>query len=135
VKTLLGGMNVLDTLVHDYLKQSSYAELNTVDGSKGLCDSVAVSLKKYLSTKGIDSTVIEGINYLPELHESAHEDWKSFKGKDQKFLAHVVLKVEDTIIDLTGAQFNINNATRMIYPFSIFKKEWKQIKTPKYLNQ
>jgi hypothetical protein len=126
---------MLDALVHQFQQQYYNKELNTVDGSKGQCDSVAVSLKKYLSSLNIDSTVIEGIGYKPELHESAHEDWQSFKGKDQKFLAHVVLQVEDTIIDLTGAQFNENNSTRIIYPLSTFKKEWKQIKTPKYLNR
>jgi hypothetical protein len=121
-------------MIEKYMQQTQFKNLDTVEGSKGLCDSVAVDFKNFLSANGIESTIIEGIGYRPELHESAHQDWQVFKGKDQKFLAHVVVKVENTIIDLTGAQFNEEHANRITYPFAQFKKEWKQIKTPKALN-
>ena len=122
-------------LVNEYLLTTSYKKLNTVNGSKGLCDSVSLELKKFLTSKGIETTIIEGIGFIPSLHESAHDDWQPFKGKDQQFLAHVVLLVDDIVIDLTGAQFNINHGNRIIYPLSQFKKEWKRITIPKALNK
>lgn len=121
--------------IQSFINQSRYKELNTVKGSKGLCDSVSVDLKKYLYSIGVECEVIEGIGYKPLLDDSAHADWQVFKGKDQKFLAHVVVKVNETVIDLTGAQFNSKNANRMVYPYEIFKQEWKQIKKPKTLNK
>lgn len=117
----------MNELVKAYLSQTIYNQLDTVEGSKGKCDGVSRDLQKFLSSKGIQSEIIEGIGLIPELHETAHEDWQQFKGKDQKFLAHVVVKIDDTIIDLTFAQFNENDPFRIL-PLSAFKNEWKKLK-------
>jgi hypothetical protein len=120
-------------LVNDYLEQKQFKALSTEE-SKGMCDYYSKDISSYLNANGINAEVIEGIGYIPPLHKQAHEDWQAFRGKDQKFLAHVVVKVDNTIIDLTGAQFNPDHKSRILYSLDTFKSEWKTIKTPKALN-
>ena len=118
-------------LVKDFLREVR-PHLNPLscDTTKGKCDGVATDLHYYLADHGVASQPLEGRGLIPPMGPKAHPDWIDFVGddpKNQQYLAHVVVRVGNQVVDLTGAQFGMGSGI-VIEPLSAFRQRWQHIK-------
>lgn len=118
-------------VIGDFIKKSSI-DFNNPNETKGECDTIANKLYVDLSRNGIKNLeIIEGIGLKQGLGEkNAWED----KKEDAKYFSHVVVKIGDNIIDLTGSQFG-KKYNKKMYSFSDFKKNWTKIKDGPYWSE
>ncbi len=120
----------LPALVAEFLKSpaGSYPDPMSCSDTKGRCDGVATRLCEFLAERGVPCEVWEGTGLIPPLGKDAHKEWLEFAGDQQKFLFHVVARVGNKVVDLTGAQYGAAFATPYIKPFSVFKAQWKKVR-------
>lgn len=114
-------------IVEEYKKKLNFK--NPKD-AKGKCDHVANELYKILVSNGIKNvTIIEGIGFKQK--QGFDSAWKD---TENKYLAHIVVKIDNNIIDLTGIQFGSKH-DKMIYPYSEFRRFWSKIREGPYWNK
>jgi tRNA nucleotidyltransferase/poly(A) polymerase/cation transport regulator ChaC/DNA topoisomerase IB len=120
----------LPALVAEFLKSpaGSYLDPMSCSGTKGRCDGVATRLCEFLAERGVSCEVWEGTGLIPPLGKDAHKEWLEFAGDQQKFLFHVVTRVGNQVVDLTGAQYGAAFAKPFVKPFSAFKAQWAKVR-------
>jgi len=119
----------LQDLIKEFIKEDKfYKYYKSANDFYGKCDGIANDFYSFLTNKGLKNTsIITGIGYLKDLSKEAAEYAKK---QELEFLTHVVVRVGNKVVDLTGKQFGENSVR--IVPFSTFKKEWTKIKKGPY---
>lgn len=114
--------NNLTKDVNYFTKNDPYYKYSkTPEDFRGSCDGISTDLFYYLKDKGYEVELIQGNGAkfdMPDDHP--------YKDIPQH-IVHVVVKVKDKIIDLTGMQFEFKKIR--IISLVQFKKEFKTIKT------
>jgi hypothetical protein len=117
--------------IEDFVVLNNFKYLiNSCDLSKGNCDFVTDKLYKYLLNIGYndnDLQVIELLNPKFETNE-AHPEWQKY---DKKYLIHVILKVGDFFVDLTGSQYSKSQSGIKIYTYNELSRLWGNYKIMK----
>lgn len=137
----LAGISVItkEKLYHDivnFVKGNFYSDvnyehlLNSCDLAKGNCADVTQDLNEYLLSIGYNSKNIVQVDlYNPKFDLSkSHHDWQKY---EPKYLVHVVLKVGDFFVDLTGSQFSPEQSGIKIYTKDEISKLWNNFKIMK----
>lgn len=119
----------LQDFIKEFVKDDEfYKYYKTANDFYGKCDGIANSFYTFLINKDLkNASIITGIGYLKDLPDNAADKAKE---NEPEFLTHVVVRVGNKVVDLTGKQFGEKNIR--IIPFSTFKKEWKKIKKGPY---
>ena len=105
-------------------------DINSPESVSGKCDGVSSDLHYFLKSRGVESSLIQGIGLKPPLGKNASKNLLGFLGttpSHQKYFCHVVVKVGAQVIDLTGAQFGIGTSTVTSLPQ--FKSYWNRVKS------
>ena len=120
----------LPALVAEFLKTpaGSYPDPMSCSDTKGRCDGVATRFCEFLAERGVPCEVWEGTGLIPPLGKDAHKEWQEFAGDQQKYLFHVVTRVGNQVVDLTGAQYGAAFAKPFVKPFSTFKAQWTKVR-------
>jgi hypothetical protein len=107
--------------IKSFIKEDPYYKyFKTPEDFRGSCDGISTDLFYYLKNKGYKVELKQGMGAkfkMPEDHP--------YKDIPQH-IVHVVVKVENKIVDLTGMQFGFEKIR--IMSVSDFKKEFKTIK-------
>ena len=127
--------NTLYSDVENFITLNNLDSLiNSCDLSKGNCDTVTKKLYNYLLSIGYDDNNLQEIELLNPKFETdeAHPEWQKY---DKKFLVHVVLKVGELFVDLTGSQYSKSQSGIKIYTLSELGSLWSNYKIMKKDNE
>lgn len=104
--------------------------INSCDLSKGNCDTITIKLYNYLLSIGYNDEDLQEIELLNPKFETdeAHPEWRKY---DKKFLIHVILKVGEFFVDLTGSQYSSFQSGIKIYSLNELSKLWGNYKIMK----
>lgn len=127
----LAGIISKDHLINDinkFVKNEFYSSVNyedllfNCDLSKGNCWDVTENLEKFLI--GLGYTDVQQIDLYHPLFDlsQAHPEWTQY---EPKWLFHVILRVGEFYVDLTGSQFSPEMAGVKIYTKLQLKSLWK----------
>ncbi len=123
--------NVLYSDIQKFIKSNNLESLiNSCDLSKGNCDTVTKKLYNYLLSVGYNDADLQEIELLNPKFETdeAHPEWQKY---DKKYLGHVILKVGDFFVDLTGSQYSKSQSGIKIYTLSELGNLWGNYKIMK----
>lgn len=123
--------NVLYSDIQNFIKSNNLESLiNSCDLSKGNCDTVTKKLYNYLLSVGYNDADLQEIELLNPKFETdeAHPEWQKY---DKKYLVHVILKVGDFFVDLTGSQYSKSQSGIKIYTLSELGNLWGNYKIMK----
>jgi len=123
--------NTLYNDVENFIILNSLGSLiNSCDLSKGNCDTVTKKLYDYLLSIGYNDDDLQEIELLNPKFETneAHPEWQKY---DKKFLVHVILKVGEFFVDLTGSQYSKLQSGIKIYTLSELGNLWGNYKIMK----
>jgi len=126
---------ILDNTLYDDVKNfvssnNLISLINSCDLSKGNCDTITKKLYDYLLNIGYNDNDLQEIELLnPKFETSdAHPEWQKY---DKKYLVHVVLKVGNFFVDLTGSQYSKSQSGIKIYTLNELSKLWGNYKIMK----
>ena len=130
---LARGGKINDTLEKDlqefldleFYSDTKFSDISkSCDLSKGNCYDISEELMDFLEDKGYKNmSLVEVRNPLFDLSD-AHYEWVD-RPKDKLF--HIILKVNDKFIDLTGIQFSKDQEGLKIYSEDEIKNLWGKI--------
>lgn len=127
IKTEYADGGELSKDLQDFLDMEFYSDTKfsdvskSCDLSKGNCYDVSEELMDYLKDKGYKNmSLVEVRNPLFNFSE-AHDEWKKMP-KEKLF--HIILKVDDKFIDLTGIQFSKEQEGIKIYDENELSSLW-----------
>lgn len=135
IKQFLNENSVIKSTLQDDIKNfvssnNLSSMINSCELSKGNCDTVTKKLYDYLLDIGYDDDDLQEVELLNPKFETdeAHPEWKKY---DKKFLTHVVLKVGNFFVDLTGSQYSKSQSGIKIYSMSDIGALWGDYKIMK----
>jgi len=124
-------LNDIDKFKEDEQIKKLIRSFDNADYLKGFCDTISQKFAEKLVNEGVDSNdiqLIEGIGLKNGLGDNPA---KLLMDTNTKFISHVVVKIGDKIIDLTGKQFGDKYSGNVI-PYSEFKSNWGKVKDFKW---
>jgi hypothetical protein len=127
--------NTLYEDVKNFVSSNNLVSLiNSCDLSKGNCDTITKKLYNYLLNIGYNDNDLQEIELLNPKFETndAHPEWQKY---DKKYLVHVVLKVGNFFVDLTGSQYSKSQSGIKIYTLNELGKLWGNYKIMKKDNE
>ncbi len=114
----------------DYFKKEDHItqlikSFDNPNDLKGFCDTISEKFANKLLEQGIKNvSLIEGVGLKQGLDKNAADAWNEY---EPKYLSHVVVRVGNKIIDLTGKQFG-DKYSKNIIPLSEFKSYWNKVR-------
>ncbi len=127
--------NTLYDDVKNFVSSNNLVSLiNSCDLSKGNCDTITKKLYNYLLNIGYNDNDLQEIELLNPKFETndAHPEWQKY---DKKYLVHVVLKVGNFFVDLTGSQYSKSQSGIKIYTLNELGELWGNYKIMKKDNE
>lgn len=111
-----------DFLDKDFYSNTKYSDVSkSCDLAKGNCYDISEELMGYLKDIGYKNmSLVEVRNPLFEL-SGAHNEWKKMSPNE---LFHIILKVDDKFIDLTGVQYQKQQEGIKIYDEEQLSSLW-----------
>ena len=116
----------------DFAYENNYT-LGTCDLNRGDCDMMSNVFADWFEDQtGVALEIWSGQGFLPPLGKDANGLWLMLSGDSahergvEKPLGHVVVKMGDWVVDLTGGQFG-GLYSDPVYPFSVFKRNWSEV--------
>lgn len=119
-----------NTLIEEYLRLvRPNLDITSPESVSGKGDGVSSELFYLLESRGVESSLIQGVGLKPPMGKNASKNLLGLLGltpSDQKYFCHVVVKVGAQVIDLTGAQFDVG--MQAVMPLPQFKSYWNKVK-------
>ena len=127
----LGQIPDFHLIAKEFLKQDPVGNLYLTDPgwALGACGTVSREFALFLHNLGYKAFLISGEGFLKRLPKDAHFEWQKFAGDNRKYLFHIVVRINDIVIDLTGRQYGKKYGGIRIIPLKTFRNEWKTVKT------
>jgi hypothetical protein len=113
----------LRALVQEFLTEigSSFDVCSTVRGAHGICDIASEALWEFLQERGVDAEMV--VFREPTVPPTT----RGWRNRELQYITHDVVRVADTIIDLTARQFDRRAPFPLIEPTSQYMQRWRHL--------